>query len=164
MVSAVLVCASHENAHTLAYSIGFHCIFVEDILYEVFCVCVWVYLVRSMTCVVIQGNLNLITQALEAVGCKMEVIPDPSTVHFHLPGALSVLVHREYNDFIEELVSKFPHEKEGILKFYGTCWKVLSLFYLLVFVTFVLLLSYATFTTYTYVSDEQIDLGEGPPR
>uniref|UniRef100_A0A452XVA2 prolycopene isomerase n=9 Tax=Triticinae TaxID=1648030 RepID=A0A452XVA2_AEGTS len=73
-----------------------------------------------------KGNLNLITQALEAVGCKMEVIPDPSTVHFHLPGALSVLVHREYNDFIEELVSKFPHEKEGILKFYGTCWKIFN--------------------------------------
>ncbi|VAH13771.1 unnamed protein product [Triticum turgidum subsp. durum] len=73
-----------------------------------------------------KGNLNLITQALEAVGCKMEVIPDPSTVHFHLPGALSVLVHREYNDFIEELVSKFPHEKEGILKFYGICWKIFN--------------------------------------
>ncbi|KAI5017254.1 hypothetical protein ZWY2020_037632 [Hordeum vulgare] len=73
-----------------------------------------------------KGNLNLITQALEAVGCKMEVIPDPSTVHFHLPGALSVLVHREYDDFIEELVRKFPHEKEGILKFYGTCWKIFN--------------------------------------
>ncbi|XP_014752724.1 prolycopene isomerase, chloroplastic isoform X2 [Brachypodium distachyon] len=82
------------------------------------------YLVRSMIYVVIQGNLNLITRALEAVGCKMEVIPDPSTVHFHLPGDLSILVHREYNDFIKELVRKFPHEKEGILKFYGICWKI----------------------------------------
>uniref|UniRef100_A0A0D3HN76 Uncharacterized protein n=1 Tax=Oryza barthii TaxID=65489 RepID=A0A0D3HN76_9ORYZ len=50
-----------------------------------------------------KGNLNLITQALEAVGHKMEVIPDPSTVHFHLPGDLSVLVHREYDDFVTEL-------------------------------------------------------------
>ncbi|EEC68393.1 hypothetical protein OsI_36549 [Oryza sativa Indica Group] len=72
------------------------------------------------------GNLNLITQALEAVGHKMEVIPDPSTVHFHLPGDLSVLVHREYDDFVTELVNKFPHEKEGILKFYGTCWKIFN--------------------------------------
>ncbi|XP_010917907.1 prolycopene isomerase 1, chloroplastic isoform X2 [Elaeis guineensis] len=32
-----------------------------------------------------KGNLNLITQALAAVGCKMQVIPDPTTVHFHLP-------------------------------------------------------------------------------
>lgn len=73
-----------------------------------------------------KGNLNLITQALEAVGRKMEVLPDPSTVHFHLPGDLSVLVHRKYEDFINELISKFPHEKEGILKFYGICWKIFN--------------------------------------
>jgi prolycopene isomerase len=79
-----------------------------------------------------QGNLNLITQALAAVGHKMEVIPDPSTVHFHLPDRLSVRVHREYNEFVSELVSKFPHEKRGILQFYGDCWKVYDLcFYLL---------------------------------
>ena len=71
-----------------------------------------------------QGNLNLITQALEAVGCKMEVIPDPTTVHFHLPNNLSVRVHREYSEFITELISKFPQEKQGILKFYSECWKV----------------------------------------
>ncbi|XP_010263101.1 PREDICTED: prolycopene isomerase, chloroplastic [Nelumbo nucifera] len=73
-----------------------------------------------------KGNLNLITQALEAVGCEMQVIPDPSTVHFHLPCNLSVRVHREYNDFIEELTSKFPHEREGIHKFYNECWKVFN--------------------------------------
>lgn len=71
-----------------------------------------------------KGNLNLITQALAAVGCKMEVIPDPTTVHFHLPNRLSVQVHRGYDDFISELTSKFPHEKEGINKFYNECWKV----------------------------------------
>ena len=79
---------------------------------------------EGVSYVVVQGNLNLITQALEAVGRKMEVLPDPSTVHFHLPGDLSVLVHRKYEDFVNELISKFPHEKEGILKFYGICWKV----------------------------------------
>ncbi|KAL3839379.1 hypothetical protein ACJIZ3_023970 [Penstemon smallii] len=73
-----------------------------------------------------KGNLNLITQALAAVGCRMQVIPDPTTVHFHLPNGLSVQVHREYNEFISELVSKFPHEKEGILKFYGVCWKIFN--------------------------------------
>ncbi|GKB69665.1 carotenoid isomerase [Tanacetum coccineum] len=73
-----------------------------------------------------KGNLNLITQALAAVGCKMDVIPDPTTVHFHLPNNLSVLVHREYNDFISELTSRFPHEKEGILKFYDVCWKIFN--------------------------------------
>ncbi|KAL6508426.1 hypothetical protein OROHE_021559 [Orobanche hederae] len=73
-----------------------------------------------------KGNLNLITQALSAVGCKMQVIPDPTTVHFHLPNDLSVRVHREYSEFISELVSKFPHEREGILKFYGVCWKIFN--------------------------------------
>ncbi|GAB2230161.1 hypothetical protein Droror1_Dr00014418 [Drosera rotundifolia] len=73
-----------------------------------------------------KGNLNLITQALREVGCKMEVIPDPTTVHFHLPNNLTVRVHREYIDFAAELVSKFPHEEEGILKFYGECWKIFN--------------------------------------
>ncbi|XAR64815.1 Prolycopene isomerase [Bertholletia excelsa] len=73
-----------------------------------------------------KGNLNLITQALAAVGCRMPVIPDPTTVHFHLPNNLSVQVHREYNEFISELISKFPHEKEGIVKFYGECWKIFN--------------------------------------
>ncbi|KAK4759601.1 hypothetical protein SAY87_022732 [Trapa incisa] len=73
-----------------------------------------------------KGNLNLITQALAAVGCEMEVIPDPTTVHFHLPNDLSIRVHREYEEFIRELFSKFPHEKEGILKFYSECWKIFN--------------------------------------
>ncbi|KAM6547805.1 hypothetical protein CsatB_019481 [Cannabis sativa] len=73
-----------------------------------------------------KGNLNLITQALAAVGCEMPVIPDPTTVHFHLPNNLSVLVHKEYSEFIAELTSKFPHEKEGIFKFYGVCWKIFN--------------------------------------
>ncbi|KAL3586561.1 hypothetical protein D5086_013428 [Populus alba] len=61
-----------------------------------------------------------------AVGCEMEVIPDPTTVHFHLPNNLSVKVPKEYSDFISELTAKFPHEKEGILKFYGECWKIFN--------------------------------------
>ncbi|KAM1514870.1 hypothetical protein ACFX15_013527 [Malus domestica] len=73
-----------------------------------------------------KGNLNLITQALAAVGCEMPVIPDPTTVHYHLPDNLSVVVHREYSEFISELTNKFPHEKQGILKFYGVCWKIFN--------------------------------------
>ncbi|KAL3646955.1 hypothetical protein CASFOL_009499 [Castilleja foliolosa] len=73
-----------------------------------------------------KGNLNLITQALSAVGCRMQVIPDPTTVHYHLPNQLSVRVHREYDEFVSELVVKFPHEKKGILGFYGVCWKIFN--------------------------------------
>ena len=52
------------------------------------------------------------------------MVPDPTTVHFHLPRGLSVRVHKDYNEFKAELISKFPHEKEGINKFYSECWKV----------------------------------------
>lgn len=54
----------------------------------------------------------------------METLPDPAMVHYHLPDGLSVRVHRDYEEFIAELTSKFPHEKEGIRKFYDDCWKV----------------------------------------
>nr|Q52QW3.1 RecName: Full=Prolycopene isomerase 1, chloroplastic; Short=CrtISO1; AltName: Full=Carotenoid isomerase 1; AltName: Full=OcrtISO22; Flags: Precursor [Oncidium hybrid cultivar]AAX84688.1 carotenoid isomerase [Oncidium hybrid cultivar] len=73
-----------------------------------------------------KGNLNLITQALEAVDCKLRTIPDPTTVHFHLPDNLSIRVHREYDMFISELVNYFPHEKEGIRRFYNECWKIFN--------------------------------------
>ncbi|XP_078430823.1 carotenoid isomerase [Wolffia australiana] len=73
-----------------------------------------------------KGNLNLITQALAAVGYRMETIPDPTTVHFHLPSNISIRVHRDYDNFISELVRRFPHEEKGILSFYGDCWKIFN--------------------------------------
>jgi len=33
------------------------------------------------------GTTNLITKALEAVGKRMETIPDPTQVHYHLPAS-----------------------------------------------------------------------------
>ena len=33
-------------------------------------------------------------------------------------------VWRGYDDFVAELSARFPHEKEGIRKFYDECWKV----------------------------------------
>lgn len=73
-----------------------------------------------------KGSINLITKALEAVGCKMELLPDPTTVHYHLPDGLSVRVHRKFEDFVVELTGYFPHEKEGISQFYNECWKVFN--------------------------------------
>jgi prolycopene isomerase len=32
-----------------------------------------------------KGTTNLITKALESVGKKMQTVPDPSQVHYHLP-------------------------------------------------------------------------------
>ena len=39
---------------------------------------------------------------------------------------LEVKVWRDYEVFLEELISKFPHEKQGIHKFYGECWRVFN--------------------------------------
>lgn len=33
---------------------------------------------------------------------------------------------RKYEDFIEELSQKFPHERKGIRKFYDECWRVFN--------------------------------------
>jgi hypothetical protein len=37
-----------------------------------------------------------------------------------------VKVCRKYEDFVEELSRRFPHEREGIGKFYGECWAVFN--------------------------------------
>ncbi|CAA6658460.1 unnamed protein product [Spirodela intermedia] len=73
-----------------------------------------------------KGNLNLITQALAAVGCRMQTIPDPTTVHFHLPSDLSVRVHREYDDFAAELISRFPHEEGESSDFTASIFNALN--------------------------------------
>ena len=78
------------------------------------------------------GTTNLITKALESVGKRLGTVPDPTQIHYHLPTSsahpkgLEVKVWRDYEEFIDELSSKFPHEKEGIGKFYGDCWKVFN--------------------------------------
>lgn len=79
-----------------------------------------------------QGTTNLITKALEAVGKKMQTLPDPTQVHYHLPASkahpqgLSVQVWRKYEDFIKELSARFPHESSGIKSFYDECWAVFN--------------------------------------
>eukprot|EP00271_Cylindrocystis_brebissonii_P005043 TRINITY_DN16994_c0_g1_i1.p1 TRINITY_DN16994_c0_g1~~TRINITY_DN16994_c0_g1_i1.p1 ORF type:complete len:646 (-),score=98.20 TRINITY_DN16994_c0_g1_i1:751-2688(-) len=73
-----------------------------------------------------KGNVNLITRALAAVGRKMELIEDPTAVHYHMPNGLSVKVHRGYDEFLAELVSRFPGEEKGIRRFYGECWTVFN--------------------------------------
>ncbi len=71
-----------------------------------------------------RGTTNLLTRALQGVGMRLETIPDPVQIHYHLPGGLDVKVHREYEQFLQELGDRFPHEREGIRRFYDECWKV----------------------------------------
>nr|ANQ45191.1 putative chloroplast carotenoid isomerase precursor [Haematococcus lacustris] len=79
-----------------------------------------------------KGTTNLITKCLEAVGKAIDTVPDPSQVHYHLPASsahpegLSIKVWRAYDDFVEEMGLRFPHEKEGVKKFYDDCWKVFN--------------------------------------
>ncbi|GAX80222.1 hypothetical protein CEUSTIGMA_g7660.t1 [Chlamydomonas eustigma] len=79
-----------------------------------------------------EGNTNLITKCLEAVGKTLVSIPDPTQVHYHLPKSnrfpqgLDVQVWRKYEDFIQEMITRFPHEESGIKGFYGECWTVFN--------------------------------------
>lgn len=73
-----------------------------------------------------EGTTNLLTRALDAVNVSLETIPDPVQIHYHLPNNLELKVHKNYNKFIDELTVKFPHEKEGIRRFYDECWKVFN--------------------------------------
>jgi prolycopene isomerase len=73
-----------------------------------------------------KGTTNLLTRALEAVDISLETIEDLVQIHYHLPQGLDLKVHRDYEKFLEELITKFPQEKTGIRHFYDECWKVFN--------------------------------------
>lgn len=72
------------------------------------------------------GTTNLLTRALELVDRHVPSVPDPVQVRYHLPDNLDVQVHRDYAQFLETLSEKFPHERDGIRKFYDACWDVFN--------------------------------------
>ena len=71
-----------------------------------------------------RGTTNLLTRALDAVDMSLETVPDPVQVHYHLPNHLNIRVHRDYEQFLEELYDRFPHQRQGIGRFYSECWRV----------------------------------------
>ena len=73
-----------------------------------------------------KGYTNLLTRALKDVNEYCETIPDPVQLEYHLPNNFCISVDREYEKFIEKLTERFPHERDGIKKFYGTCKKVFN--------------------------------------
>lgn len=79
-----------------------------------------------------KGTTNLITRCLKSVNKSLETVADPSQVIYHLPKSaahpqgLEINVHRDYDAFVRELVSRFPHEEAGIKGFYGECWKIFN--------------------------------------
>jgi len=73
-----------------------------------------------------KGHTNLLTRALADVGQHCDTAPDPAQLEYHLPGGLNVAVARDYEQFLSDLTSLFPHEAEGIRAFYDTCWQVFN--------------------------------------
>lgn len=73
-----------------------------------------------------QGTTNLLTRALKAVNVSLETIADPVQIHYHLPNGLDLKVHRDYEKFLQELSARFPHEQQGIRRFYDECWQVFN--------------------------------------
>ena len=72
------------------------------------------------------GYTNLLTRALKDVNERCETIPDPVQLEYHLPNKFNLSVDKNYSNFINKLSERFPHEKEGIKKFYGACRKVFN--------------------------------------
>lgn len=73
-----------------------------------------------------KGTTNLLTRALDAVHMNIETIPDPVQIHYHLPNDFELKVHRDYEQFLQELINRFPQEAKGIRAFYDECWKVFN--------------------------------------
>ena len=71
-----------------------------------------------------EGTTNLLTRALAAVGMSLETIADPVQIHYHLPDGLDLKVHKDYEKFLQELTGHFPHQAQGIRRFYDQCWQV----------------------------------------
>ncbi len=73
-----------------------------------------------------QGSTNLLTRALAAVDQAIPSIPDPVQIAYHLPEGLDPRVHRDYEAFLEELTRYFPHERQGIRRFYDEAWRIFN--------------------------------------
>ncbi len=73
-----------------------------------------------------RGTTNLLTRALAAVGQSLEAIPDPVQIAYHLPGGLNPRVHRDYEQFLQELSAYFPQEASGIRRFYDAMWPIFN--------------------------------------
>jgi prolycopene isomerase len=73
-----------------------------------------------------KGYTNLLTRALADIGEHCDTIPDQAQLEYHMPGGLRIAVDRDYDTFIADLSARFPHEAEGIRRFYDACWQVFN--------------------------------------
>ena len=73
-----------------------------------------------------KGYTNLLTRALKDVNQVCETIPDPVQLEYHLPNNFTISIDKNYKNFVKKLSDRFPNEREGIRKFYGSCEKVFN--------------------------------------
>ncbi|NTU68797.1 MAG: FAD-dependent oxidoreductase [Chlorobiaceae bacterium] len=66
-----------------------------------------------------KGTLNLHSRIFRRLGIDLPTIPDPVQIHYHMPNGFEVPVHYDRHRFLECLYRRFPHEKEGIRRFYA---------------------------------------------
>jgi prolycopene isomerase len=66
-----------------------------------------------------RGTLNLHSRIFRKLGIEVPTIPDPVQIHYHMPNGFEVPVYYDQARFLECLYRRFPHEREGIGRFYG---------------------------------------------
>ncbi|MEI7694302.1 MAG: FAD-dependent oxidoreductase [Chlorobium sp.] len=64
------------------------------------------------------GTLNLHTRIFRKLGVEVRTIADPVQIHYHLPNGFNVAACYDRLAFLGALAARFPHEAEGIKKFY----------------------------------------------
>uniref|UniRef100_Q3APD7 Carotenoid isomerase, putative n=1 Tax=Chlorobium chlorochromatii (strain CaD3) TaxID=340177 RepID=Q3APD7_CHLCH len=64
------------------------------------------------------GTLNLHTRIFRKFGIKVATVPDSVQIHYHLPNGFSVAASHNRQQFLAALKARFPHEAEGIERFY----------------------------------------------
>lgn len=64
------------------------------------------------------GTLNLHTRVFRRLGLDVPSVPDPVQIHYHLPAGFDVAATYDRQTFLDALARRFPHEREGIGRFY----------------------------------------------
>ena len=65
------------------------------------------------------GTLNLHTRIFRKLGLHVPTISDPVQIHYHLPSGFSIPAFYDRHAFLDALRARFPHERDGIEKFYN---------------------------------------------
>jgi prolycopene isomerase len=64
------------------------------------------------------GTLNLHTRIFRKLGVEVRTISDPVQIHYHLPNGFALPAYYDSHAFLDALTARFPHEAEGIKRFY----------------------------------------------